>query len=300
MAHLFKGFRGYCAALGTAHHSPILSGACKPGRAPFVAVSCRSAFSGSPSFSSAFSGNLLTTSPRVCSYRSFVGVPAHCVCTQPSLVPGVPDEFATSLRSSFSTATSAAVEKSPEIFKALKAGESAIAASLPAHLRHPFGGSVAESFTDKVYRWLDVTGVLTRWNNRKEWVLDLIPMNRLGSSTITEFERKQEIFVTLNAQILALIAIYLAYTGIQHVNVKPANPSYEGFPGVDGRKKDFTLTNRLFFMHPKERCKECRWLDLECKKECFTRLKAEGYKLIVNKGDPLSTPRTKLEPPHFH
>ncbi|PHJ15856.1 hypothetical protein CSUI_010335 [Cystoisospora suis] len=161
-------------------------------------------------------------------------------------------------------------------------------------------GALGESIPDKCYRWLDITGFLTRWNNRKAWVLDQVPFNRQGTPLVTEYERKQEMFVTLNASILAIIASYFAWTGIQHVNYKPPTPSYEGLPGVDGRKKDFTMTNRLWFIQPKERCKECRWLDLECKKECFTRLKAEGHKLFINGGEPLSIPRAKLEPPHSH
>ncbi|PFH37680.1 hypothetical protein BESB_000220 [Besnoitia besnoiti] len=157
-----------------------------------------------------------------------------------------------------------------------------------------------ESISDKIYRWLDITGFLTRWNNRKEWLLDIPAFGRQGTPLVTEFERKQEMFVSLNAFVISLFALYLGFQGMSHLSYKGPTPSYEGFPGVDGRKKDFTMMSRLWFIEPKERCKDCRWLDLECKKECFARLKAEGHKLYVNGGNPLSVPRAKLEPPHFH
>lgn len=166
----------------------------------------------------------------------------------------------------------------------------------PSH----FGGPFTESIPDKVYRWLDITGFLTRWNNRKEWLLDMPPHGRQGAALVTEFERKQEMFVNLNSTILGIFALYLGVGAISHLSYKPPTASYEGFPTVDCRRKDFTMMNRLCLIEPKGRCKECRWLDLECKRECFDRLKAEGHKLVVNGGNPLSTPRGKLEPPHFH
>ncbi|EPT29793.1 hypothetical protein TGPRC2_264040 [Toxoplasma gondii TgCatPRC2] len=162
------------------------------------------------------------------------------------------------------------------------------------------GTAGSESISDKIYRWLDITGFLTRWNNRKEWLLDLPPFSRQGTPLVTEFERKQEMFVSLNAFVISIFALYLGVKGMSHLSYKGPTPSYEGFPGVDGRKKDFTMMSRLWFIEPKERCKECRWLDLECKKECFASLKAEGHTLKVNGGNPLSVPRGKLEPPHFH
>ncbi|KAL8438951.1 hypothetical protein Efla_005086 [Eimeria flavescens] len=162
------------------------------------------------------------------------------------------------------------------------------------------GGGLRERLGDFTYRWLDVTGFLTRWHSRKAWVLDLDPYSRLATPLITEYERKMLMFMGLHAYLFFFVALYLAAKGHAHGAVKPPVPSSADFCGLDGRKKDFTWHGRLFFISPKERCKECRWLDLECKKACFDTLKAQGHKLWLNGGNPLSVPRETLHPPHSH
>lgn len=157
-----------------------------------------------------------------------------------------------------------------------------------------------EKLGNFIYRWLDVTGFLTRWHSRKAWVLDLEPYSRLATPLITEYERKMVMFMGLHAYFFFAVALYFTYKGQSHGAVKPPVPSSADFPGVDGRKKDFTWHGRLFFIAPKERCKECRWLDLECKKNCFESLKAQGHTFILNNGNPLSAVREPLEPPHTH
>lgn len=151
-----------------------------------------------------------------------------------------------------------------------------------------------------IYRWLDVTGFLTRWHSRKAWVLDLDPYSRLATPLITEYERKMLMFMGLHAYFFFAVALYLTYKGQSHAGIKPPVPYGLDFPGCDGRKKDFTWHGRLAFISPKERCKECRWLDLECKRRCFDNLKAQGHRLILNNGNPLSYPREVLEAPHAH
>ncbi|KAL8449560.1 hypothetical protein Emed_002992 [Eimeria media] len=162
------------------------------------------------------------------------------------------------------------------------------------------GGSLRARAGDFVYRWLDVTGFFTRWHSRKAWVLDLDPYSRLATPLITEYERKMLMFMGLHAYLFFGVALYLAAKGHAHGAVKPPVPYSADFPGIDGRKKDFTWHGRLYFIGPKERCKECRWLDLECKKNCFESLKAQGHKLFLNGGNPLSVPRETLHPPHTH
>ena len=160
------------------------------------------------------------------------------------------------------------------------------------------GSSNIDRIGDFIYRWLDISGFLTRWHCRRSWLLDLDSYSRLCTPLITEYERKMLMFVGLHAYLFFFISLYLTYKAHAHGAVKPPVPFYADFPGLDGRKKDFTWHGRLFFISPKERCKECRWLDLECKKICFEGLKAQNYKLILNGGNPLSVQRAKLEPPH--
>lgn len=163
-----------------------------------------------------------------------------------------------------------------------------------------FNKNEPETIGQKIYRYLDITGFLTRYNNRKEWILDLDPYTRLSTVMLTEYERKLMIFLKFHVYLLFVICLYLWYHAQVHFTMKPPCPKPYAYGHLDGRKRDFTWHGRLFFLYPKMRCKDCRWLDVQCKKECFEKLKQEGHTFIINKGDPLSVPKTVLYPPHFH
>lgn len=163
-----------------------------------------------------------------------------------------------------------------------------------------FNKNETETIGQKIYRYLDITGFLTRYNNRKDWILDLDPYTRLSTVMLTEYERKLMIFLKFHVYLLFVICLYLWYHAQVHFTMKPPCPKPYAYGHLDGRKRDFTWHGRLFFLYPKMRCKDCRWLDVQCKKECFEKLKQEGHKFIINKGDPLSVPKTVLYPPHFH
>lgn len=163
-----------------------------------------------------------------------------------------------------------------------------------------FNKNEPETWGQRIYRYLDITGFLTRYNNRKEWILSLDPYTRLPTVMLTEYERKLMIFMMFHVYLLFVACMYLWYHAQVHFTMKPPCPKPYAYGHLDGRKRDFTWHGRLYFIYPKMRCKECRWLDIQCKKECFEKLKQEGHKFILNKGDPLSVPKTVLYPPHFH
>eukprot|EP00450_Noctiluca_scintillans_P014353 CAMPEP_0194488466 /NCGR_PEP_ID=MMETSP0253-20130528/8383_1 /TAXON_ID=2966 /ORGANISM="Noctiluca scintillans" /LENGTH=69 /DNA_ID=CAMNT_0039328835 /DNA_START=63 /DNA_END=268 /DNA_ORIENTATION=+ len=41
--------------------------------------------------------------------------------------------------------------------------------------------SSSETFSQKTWRWLDVTGFLTKWHSRRAWILDQDPPNRAAT-----------------------------------------------------------------------------------------------------------------------
>ncbi|KJP86357.1 hypothetical protein AK88_03990 [Plasmodium fragile] len=163
-----------------------------------------------------------------------------------------------------------------------------------------FNKNEKETIGQKLYRYLDITGFLTRYNCRKEWILDLEPYSRLTTVMLTEYERKLMIFLKFHVYFLFVTCLYLWYHAQVHFTMKPPCPKPYAYGHLDGRKRDFTWHGKLFFIYPKTRCKECRWLDVQCKKECFQKLKQEGHKFFINNGDPLSVPKTVLYPSHFH
>ena len=42
----------------------------------------------------------------------------------------------------------------------------------------------------KVWRWLDVTGFMTKWHSRRAHILDIDPPQRVAWVMVTEYERK--------------------------------------------------------------------------------------------------------------
>ncbi|SBT80289.1 conserved Plasmodium protein, unknown function [Plasmodium malariae] len=163
-----------------------------------------------------------------------------------------------------------------------------------------FDKNEPETTGQKIYRYLDISGFLTRYNNRKEWILDLDPYTRLSTVMLTEYERKLMIFLKFHVYLLFVACIYLWYHAQVHFTMKPPCPKPYDYGHLNGKKRDFTWHGKLFFIYPKTRCKECRWLDIQCKKECFEKLKQEGHKFFINNGDPLSVPKSVLYPSHFH
>eukprot|EP00922_Rhytidocystis_sp_ex-Travisia-forbesii_P066748 GHVS01099125.1.p1 GENE.GHVS01099125.1~~GHVS01099125.1.p1 ORF type:complete len:282 (+),score=48.32 GHVS01099125.1:98-943(+) len=157
-----------------------------------------------------------------------------------------------------------------------------------------------ETFGEKVYRWADVTGFFTRWNSRKAWIMYLDPYTRIGAVMMTEYERKLRMFLNINEVMMFSLSVWIWWYFMNHFNSHPPPPKLT----QDGIYAEHlgAHTNpfaRLPLLQPRNRCYECRWLDLECKRRCFDKLRAEGHKFIIRQY-PLTVPRFELEPPHHH
>ncbi|KAK1442593.1 hypothetical protein BgAZ_301110 [Babesia gibsoni] len=151
-----------------------------------------------------------------------------------------------------------------------------------------------ESVGERIYRYMDVGGFFTMLNNRKFHILRMPADTRKSLMLSTELERKQNLF--MNAVINGL-CLYLLYNLVQHkkhVYDKPPNVEVAVREFTDNRLKDFTWHGSMFFQYPKGRCKECRWLELECKKKCYDKLLKEGHKFIIH--EPMQVPRSRLYP----
>ncbi|GFE54492.1 hypothetical protein BaOVIS_018960 [Babesia ovis] len=151
-----------------------------------------------------------------------------------------------------------------------------------------------ETLSDRVYRYLDIGGTLTMLNSRKYHILRAPAESRKGLMLCTELERKQ--LIVMNVFITGLV-VYVVYLFVQHklhVRDKPPNVEAITHESQDNRLKDFTWHGSMFFQYPKGRCKECRWLELECKKRCYDKLLKEGHKFIIH--EPMQKPRSRLYP----
>ncbi|GIX65196.1 uncharacterized protein BcabD6B2_46310 [Babesia caballi] len=151
-----------------------------------------------------------------------------------------------------------------------------------------------ETLGDRLYRYLDVGGTLSMLNSRKFHILRAPADCRKGIMLSTELERKQGLVI--NAVISGLM-LYVFYHFIQHkrhVYDKPPNVEVVAREFTNNRVKDFTWHGSYPFQYPKGRCKECRWLELECKKRCYDKLLREGHKFILH--EPMQAPRSRLYP----
>eukprot|EP00921_Rhytidocystis_pertsovi_P014149 GHVQ01023054.1.p1 GENE.GHVQ01023054.1~~GHVQ01023054.1.p1 ORF type:complete len:255 (+),score=19.11 GHVQ01023054.1:78-842(+) len=157
-----------------------------------------------------------------------------------------------------------------------------------------------ETVGEKAYRWLDIFGFLTRWNNRKAWVMYLDPKTRVGAVMLTEFERKLRMFLNINEVIIFSLGCWIWWYLMNHFNAHPPTPrTTEDGIYAEHKGSHVNPFSRLPGIQPFNRCFDCRWLDFECKRRCFDTLKAEGHTFRVWK-DPLTVPREELEPPHHH
>mmetsp|Transcript_13020 Transcript_13020/g.30536 ORF Transcript_13020/g.30536 Transcript_13020/m.30536 type:complete len:175 (+) Transcript_13020:54-578(+) len=128
-----------------------------------------------------------------------------------------------------------------------------------------------ETLQQKCWRWLDITGFLTKWHSRRAWILDLDPCQRMASVMVTEYERKLLLWLTWMNLFFFPISLWYWYGQFTHLSAKPMIPLMPEFPFVNGRKRDFSWHGGRW-----NDCKECRWLELECKKMCHDKLREEG------------------------
>uniref|UniRef100_A0A7S4W6E7 Uncharacterized protein n=2 Tax=Alexandrium monilatum TaxID=311494 RepID=A0A7S4W6E7_9DINO len=128
-----------------------------------------------------------------------------------------------------------------------------------------------ETLSQKCWRWLDVTGFLTKWPSRRAWILDLDPPSRAASVMMTEYERKLLLWLTWMNLFFFPISLWYWYGQFTHLSSKPPIPLMPEYQYMNGRKRDFG--GRF------SECKECRWLEFECRKMCFDRMREQGQEV---------------------
>ncbi|XP_953077.1 uncharacterized protein TA08305 [Theileria annulata] len=144
------------------------------------------------------------------------------------------------------------------------------------------------------YRYLDIGGLLTIVNSRKAHLLRVPPEGRISLMLLTEFERKQGIFINF---FFSFLLTYICFCYIRHkIHIYDRRPSPDTpiYEFTNNRTRDFTWHGSFPFQYPKGRCKECRWLELECKKRCYDDLLRQGHKFIIH--NPMQIPRRTLLP----
>mmetsp|Transcript_72742 Transcript_72742/g.155797 ORF Transcript_72742/g.155797 Transcript_72742/m.155797 type:complete len:183 (+) Transcript_72742:71-619(+) len=135
--------------------------------------------------------------------------------------------------------------------------------------------SSQETFSQKAWRWLDITGFLTKWHSRRAWILDLDPPSRAASVMMTEYERKLLLWLTWMNFFFLPISLWYWYGQFTHLSAKPPIPLMPEYQYMNGRKRDFSFHGGRWMD-----CKECRWLEFECKKMCHDRLREEGREVL--------------------
>mmetsp|Transcript_16472 Transcript_16472/g.39786 ORF Transcript_16472/g.39786 Transcript_16472/m.39786 type:complete len:173 (-) Transcript_16472:87-605(-) len=128
-----------------------------------------------------------------------------------------------------------------------------------------------ETFAQKTFRWLDVAGFLTRWYSRKAWIQDLEPVMRMGGMMISEWERKLHLWSNMMHLFFTPFSLWYGWGQFTHMAHKPPVALCPEYAHVNERKQDFNFHGGFYHV-----CKECRWLEHECKKMCYDKLRDEG------------------------
>merc|ERR1719396_65408 len=141
----------------------------------------------------------------------------------------------------------------------------------------------AESLSQKCWRWLDITGFYTKWHSRRAWILDLDPPSRAASIMMTEYERKLLLWLTFVNFCFMPFSLWYWYGQFTHLAAKPPIPLMPEYSYMNARKRDFSWHGGRW-----KDCRECRWLEFECKKLCHDRLREQGRVILG-----LDRPRTQ-------
>lgn len=131
---------------------------------------------------------------------------------------------------------------------------------------------IQETIPQKVLRWADFFGFITRWYCRKAWVLDMEPEARIRLQYVTEYERYMLIWGGAMCTLFWPFCIYFFYGQFSHMQHKPPMPLHLAHSYLNNRKTDFHWSGGMYQL-----CRDCRGMEYECKKECVDELRAVGF-----------------------
>eukprot|EP01067_Filipodium_phascolosomae_P000923 Filipodium_phascolosomae@DN1647_c0_g1_i4.p1 len=142
-----------------------------------------------------------------------------------------------------------------------------------------FFPSLHETFGEKVYRWLDITGYFTRFGNRKAHLLYRSAVFRSNAVLLTEYERKFQMFMDLYYILLACGAGVFAYWFAElyfNRRTMPYYPQMRHYKEGKVPNKVPHFYANLWTPGDYGRCRKCLFLDTDCKRECYDYMRAEG------------------------
>lgn len=130
-----------------------------------------------------------------------------------------------------------------------------------------------ETVKQKCLRWLDLFGNLTRIHSRRAWVMDLDPCQRGDAMMVVEYERRLGMVLSIGSFTMFPFSIYLWWGAMSHLNAKPPCPRYVQGTFLGNFKQDYSV-----WLTPTvaSQCKDCRFMEMECKKMCYDRLRDMG------------------------
>merc|ERR1719410_3318466 len=91
-----------------------------------------------------------------------------------------------------------------------------------------------ETYSQKAWRWLDITGFLTKWHSRRAWILELDPPSRAASMMMTEYERKLLLWLTFMQFFFFPISLWYWFGQFTHLSAKPPIPLMPEYVYMNG------------------------------------------------------------------
>lgn len=132
-----------------------------------------------------------------------------------------------------------------------------------------------ESPKEFLLRWCDVFGHLTMFFNRKVWVLMQPPQTRANCVLTTEYERKYMMFQEMVTFIFTVFTLYMFYGEYCHLSVRPPFPQLHAAENYNHMNVmfDYLCIDDVVA----SQCNQCRWVEADCKKICYDKLRELGY-----------------------
>merc|ERR1712056_7177 len=94
---------------------------------------------------------------------------------------------------------------------------------------------------------------------------------------ITEFERRTGMWLVAMTMCMLPFTQWLWWHTMMHLYAKAPCPQLPLYGCIDNRKQDYTWAAMDYTQA--SQCKDCRWLEYECKKICYDKLRDLGYQI---------------------
>merc|ERR1712054_548760 len=101
------------------------------------------------------------------------------------------------------------------------------------------------------------------------------PIERAGLVMVTNYEHKYKMGLEILTVLFSVVTFYLAWGEFSHLQVRPPWPQMHAAENYNHMNVmfDYLCIDDVVA----SQCNQCRWMDGDCKKICYDKLRELGY-----------------------